>query len=204
LPRRRHRHHGRALEVRPELRVRHEAERLRHFVPQRPVADDDQRHAVGRCHEVEDALLGREPADVEDVRRLSLPSAGFGRHIHAARDHAHFPRAELACRTGKRRRCADNDPRPLDHRPRQRRHPPGELDVGPPELEDERFLGGEGSQARREPVGVDQVGVPRGGSRRSSVCAEEERQQRAPPRLGAEVVDDPAAVRHSEVPEPRR
>ena len=46
---------------------RDEADRLRHAIAQRAVADDHARQAVGRLDELENALLLAQPAGVEDV-----------------------------------------------------------------------------------------------------------------------------------------
>jgi len=48
-----------ALVKRPELVVRHEAERLRDLSPQGPVTGDDEAHPTGRLEQLADALLGR-------------------------------------------------------------------------------------------------------------------------------------------------
>ena len=63
-------HDRRALVVGADLVVWDEADGRGHEVAERAVADDDEREPGGRLDELADALLLRETADVEDVRRL--------------------------------------------------------------------------------------------------------------------------------------
>ena len=65
--------------------------------------------------------------------------------------------ASSGLRKGERRR--DDDPRTADERPEERRHTAAELDVGSPRLEHERLARRERREARRQPVGVDEIGA---------------------------------------------
>ena len=107
----------------------------------------------------------RQAPDEEHVRRV-VRLADRLRDLDAARDHAHLARAELARRVGEGLRGDDHEPRAAQDRPDEPRRAPGELDVGAPELDDERLPGRERREPRREPVRVDEVGVPRGSPRR--------------------------------------
>ena len=156
--------------------MRDEADRLRHA--HRPGADDHARQPLGRGEELLDPLLRREPADEEDVRRLLGLADRLG-DLDPARDHAHLARAELARRVGEGLRGRDRQPRAAQERPEEPRRPPRELDVGAPELDDERLPGRERGERRREPVRVDEVGVARRAARRARERDEERRQRAA-------------------------
>ena len=69
---------GRAVVVVPEFRRRHEPERIRNDVAQRPVADDHSRDAFRRKHQLLDSFLRGQPPDVEDVRRIGGLCERFG------------------------------------------------------------------------------------------------------------------------------
>src|SRR5438552_17707786 len=58
---------GRALVEAAELVVRHEAEGVGDSVTKRPVAGDDEVHALRRRHELLDPLLRGEPSDEEHL-----------------------------------------------------------------------------------------------------------------------------------------
>ena len=60
------------------------------------------------------------------------------------------------------------------------------------------------ASAGRQPVRVDEVGVPRRPARRPRVVEEERRQQQREPRPPAQVAGDPVPVGDPEVPERRR
>ena len=145
---RRARDHGRPLVQRPERVMRHEPQRARNLLAQRPVSRDDEVHAGRGLHELQDPLLRREPSREQDLRRVGGLRDGLG-HLHPARDHAHFPRAQLASRGGQRLRRADHEPRLSHDAPRQPASPPRQLDVRPPQLQDERLPDAGGD----EPVG---------------------------------------------------
>jgi len=72
--------------------------------------DRDQVELYGRRHQLENSLLGREPARVEHLGRRGLLADGR-RHLDAAPDHAHLARAELAGSVGERVRGAERQAR---------------------------------------------------------------------------------------------
>ena len=101
-------------------------------------------------------------------------------------------------------RGRDREPRPAQDRPEEPRRAPRDLDIRPPELDDVRLAGRERGEAGREPVRVDEVGIPRSPPRRQCEADEEGRQEQREPRPPAQVADDPVPVRDPEVPERRR
>ena len=137
LPVRRYRDHGCALVETAELVVRDESQRAGNLHAQRPVAGDDQLHPVRGRQQVEDSLLAREPAGVEHLRWLRLRADLVG-HLDTAPDHSYLSGAELPRSICERVRGADSHSRPAQDLTRQLRSPAGELDVRPPELDDER------------------------------------------------------------------
>ena len=183
--------------------VRDEAEGVRNVRTQRAVAGDDERHPFRRRHEVEHTLLRRQPADVQDPwrRRLVAPVDG---HVDAARDHAHLPRAELPRVLGERARRADHQPCAPHDRARKRPHAPCELHVRPPQLQNERLARRERDKPGREPMGMQEVGVPRRPARRGGEGREHERQSEDALRAQAQVPDDPRTVGDAVVTEGRR
>ena len=112
-----------------------------------------------------DALLLRQAADEEHVRRLVRLADGL-RDLDAARDDAHLAGAQLPRRVGQRLRGDDREPRAAQQRPEEPWRLPRQLDVRAPELDDERLPGLERRQRGRQPVRVDEIGVPRRPSRR--------------------------------------
>ena len=122
----------------------------------------------------------------------------------AARDDPHLARAELARRAREVLGGDDREPRPPQQRPEEPRRAPRQLDVGPPELDDERLPGRERRERGREPVRVHEVGVAGGPPRGPRVVEQERRQQQRQPRPPAQVPGDPVAVRDPEVAERRR
>ena len=185
--------------------MRDEAERTRHAVAQRPVAGDDERQPARRLDELEDALLRREPAGEEDVRRLvrlARPSSGTSTPLGITRtSRAPSSRAAAAssCEAQIASRARAQDP------PGERRRAPGELDVGAPELDDERLA--------RSPPATSPAGSQWAWTRSASRAArradarergEHRRQQQPEPGPAAEVADDAVAVRDPEVAERER
>ena len=73
--------------------MRDEPHRTRNLVTQRPVSCDDERQAVGCGDELAYALLGRQSARIEDLRRIRLLADGC-RQVNSARDDAHVVRAQ--------------------------------------------------------------------------------------------------------------
>jgi hypothetical protein len=186
-----------------ELGGRHEADGVGEQRAERPVPDDDQRKPAPRLDELADALLLREPTDVEDVRRVVRLAEGLGDR-DGARDHADLAGAETPCVLGERAGRADDSLRPGHETARERPHVPCERHVRAPQLQDERLAGRQGGKRAREPVRMDDVRVTARPPRGAREGEEEERQQRRLPRRAPQVVDDPVAVGDPEVAEARR
>jgi hypothetical protein len=191
---------GRALVPGAELARRDEPDAVGEQVPQRAVPDDHAREPVRRLDELGDALLVREAADVEDVRRI-LGLAHRLRERDARGHDAHLARPEPTRGLHERRRGADQEPR-ATHEPAES---PGrlqrELGVRAPELHDERPPGRERGERRDEPVRVHEVGVACGPPRGPGEREQEERDEEYAPRLPPQVPGDPVPVREPEVPE---
>ena len=153
--------------------------------------------------ELADALLGREPARVEDLRRLRLVPH-FGRQLDPAGNHPHIRRTETSrlVRQGRRRR--DHEPRPPQHLPRQSRSPPRELDVRSPDLDDERLARRHRHDAGRKPVRVHEIRVRGSPARGPREPGEHQRHREREIRLLAEVAGHTRPVGDPVVPEARR
>ena len=91
------------------------------------------------------------------------------------RDDANVSGTELARCLRERLRRAEHDPRPAHQHPRDPARASRELDVRPPELENERLPCLDRRQRRRKPVGVHDVGVARCSPRSMRVRREEQR-----------------------------
>ena len=115
-----------------------------------------------RLEQLEHSLLLREAPDVEDVGRLRR-RADLVRDVHSGRDHANgcARRAPAPRQPGHPTRRSTRRAR-RSVGPEQPARPPRELDIGAPQLDDERLARGETDETRRQPVGVDEVGVARG------------------------------------------
>jgi len=191
-------HDGSAPVQRDELIVGKHSERAWHAVPERAVPGDDQRQPSRRLQQLEDALLGREPAGEEDLGRIRRRRNLAG-DLDAARDHLDVLGSELPRLTGERGRGADRQARATEDRAGERRRPAGELDVGAPELDDVRLSRRTCDRARRQPVRMDQVRptrrAPGGPCERAEEGGQRERLQRA----GAEIPDHARSVRDPEV-----
>ena len=182
---RRARDHRGARVQRRELVMRDEAEGPGDPVAQRPVAGDDEPHPNGGRHELEHALLlARGDPRRAPRRHASFPtSAGRSTPLGITRaSRAPSARASSASAVDG----ADHEPRPAHDRRASAASAARELDVCPPELEDERPPGRErdgpdGSQcactrsasraavraARREAAGTRAARAPaRGCARR--------------------------------------
>jgi hypothetical protein len=137
------------------------------------------------------------------VRRLVRRSDRL-RDLDTGRDDPHVARAQLACRACQVFGRDNREPCPAEQRPEDPRRLPGQLDVRAPELDDVWLPGLERRQRGRQPVRVDEVGVPRRASRRPGVIEEEQRQQQREPRPPAQVAGDSVPVGDPVVPERRR
>ncbi len=186
-----------------QLLRRDEPARHRHPLAERPVTGDDEVEVARRLDELEDPLLPGEPTGVEHLGRPRL-GADLGRKVDAARDDLDLPGAEPGGLAGERRGRAHDRLRPAEHRPCQSWRTPGESDVRPPELDDERLPRRHRRHAGRKPVRVDEVGVARRPPRGPRIGGQERRHERGPPRLLPQVADDPGTVRQAEVRKGRR
>ena len=194
LAARRHCDDGGTVVQGPELVVRDEAERPRNPFAQRSVARDRQLHPVVRGRkQIENSLLGREPARVEHLGRRGLFADGR-RHVDAAPDHADLARAELAGSVGERVRGAERQARAAQDPAGEPRRPPPQLDVRAPELDDEGAPKPHCDPTERQPVRVDEVGVARGAPGRAPQSAQHQRHEQHAGRAPAQVPGDAGAV----------
>ena len=200
---RRARHDGGPRVPLLELVVREEPERTRDLVAQRPVPDDHERQPVGRGDEVAHSLLRREPARVEDLRRLRL-LAHLGRELDAAGNDPDVLGTETprVVRQGPRRR--GHEPRPPEHPHRQCGCAPRKLDVRPMDLDDERPSRRHRHDRSGEPVRVHEIRVRGGPARGPREASEHQRQREREIRLLPEVSGHSRPVRDPVVPEARR
>ena len=199
---RRARNDGCAFEAALQLFVREKPERAGNLPAQRAVPDDHERHPIRRGNQLADAFLGRQPPRVEDLRRIR----GVGnlhRQFDPARDRPHVRRpqpARLVCERSRRR---DHEPRPLQNAPRERWSTTRELDVRPPHLHDERLAGRHRDEARRKPVGMDEIRAHGGPSRSPGEARQHERQRGRQVWPATQVPGDARAVGDPVVPEAR-
>ncbi len=189
---------GRPLVEGEQLPARNEAVGFRNAVSQRPVANENAWEPLGRFEELADSLLTREPAGVQNVRWL-LRRADLLRHVNAARHEAHVSRAERACGHGQRRRRTEDEPGSAQQPPERPGRTARQLDVGAPQLYDERPPRCESGKRGREPVCVDEIGSTRCPPGGPGVREKEERKREQQPRPPPEVPHDPVPVREPEV-----
>ena len=145
---------------------------------------------------------GESLPGVEDVRRARPDGAARCGMSTPRRDQHHVGRAEPRPGLRERARRADDGAGAAQDRPREPRHPARELDVGAPELDDERLPGEPGDETAGQPVGVHEVGVARRPPRGAREREQEERQREGEPRAAAEVADDAVPVRDAVVGKP--
>ena len=192
----------RPLVVAAEFRRRHGTDGIGKQASQRPIADNDARDAHGRLRELAHALLHRQAADIEEVRRL-VRVAHCLWSLDSRRDERDLARTETSREIGKHTRGADDHSRP-SHEPAEcPRCPPRELGVAPPELHDERLPRGERGERGRKPMRVHEID---GAGRTPSRAREREQEQRYCERLpwsSPQVAEDPVPVRDPEVCERR-
>jgi len=187
--------------VQPEqLVVGKEAERARHLVSQRPVARNHEIHPDRGLDELPDAFLRGEPARIEHLRRVRGLGDIPGK-VDAVRDHAHLARPEVGGLFGQRRGGRDHEPGPPEDRTRQRRQPSCDLDVGAPYLQDVRLTEAHRDTPDGQPMRMDQVGVRGRPTGRTAEAGEHQRREKRPPRLAAQVAENPRAVGDPVVPE---
>ena len=132
------------------------------------VPGDDQVQPVRGRGEVLDALLGRETPCVEDLGGLRLLPDLRG-HVDAVGDEHRPLHAGAERRLGQRLRHADDRPRAVEHEPGRAGGLPQELEVveraardRAMQRDDERLAGEQRDRPARQPVRVDEVGVPGG------------------------------------------
>ena len=135
---------------------------------------------------------------------MGRPARRRLRERDSARHDADGARAERPRLRRQRVRGAENEPCPAHETPRRPWHAPRELDVGSPELEDERLPRPRGRQRRGKPVRMDDVGVTSRATRGPRVRDEKRGNEQRLPRAPAHVADDAVAVREAEVAKRRR
>ena len=110
--------------------------------------------------------------------------------------------AERASGLGERRRRRHHEARAGEDGAGEPRNALRELEVGAPDLHDDRPAEAERQRARRQPVGVDEIRVGRGLARGAPERAEHQRQRERALRPAPEVLDDAVAVGDPVVGEP--
>ena len=136
-----------------ELVVRHEPTREGDAFAKRAVTRDDQVQPCRRVEQLEHALLRRETTRIEHLGRLGLGANALWQ-LHAARNHAHFTRAENACAFGEVVRRGDHQPCPAQNTACKPGRPSRKLHIRPPHLHDIGRAAPLGDPAGRKPVGV--------------------------------------------------
>src|SRR5262249_18089440 len=155
---------------------------------------------VRRRQELLHALLLGQPADEEDVRRL-VRLADLVGHGDTSRDDTHLACAQRARLGSQGLRRAEDEPGTTHEPAGGPASTPRELDVRPPELDDERPPGRERRPRPGDPGRVYEghpTRSPAGGRRERE---EEERQKEDEPGPLAQIPDDSVSVREPEVAE---
>ena len=121
--------------------------------------------------------------------------------VDPARNDPNLARAEHSGVLCKRLRRAEHEPSAPYEASRRPAHAPRELDVRPPELEDEGLPRPAGRQRRRQPVRMDEVGVAGSATCSPGIRDEEGGNEQRLPGSPPQIPDDAVTVGEPEVTE---